>query len=590
MTRRWSMATVLVVLMLTACAGIPTSGPVQISPQQTQAGEHAQELQPLLPPKGAKQDLIVQGFLHALAEGHGNYEIARSYLTSSAAMTWDPEAQTLVYSDDSVPPKVDPVAHEAVLKLMVVARLDARGTYTHTDENREFRLQLQQDEQGEWRITNPPPGRIISETLFKQAFAPMTLYFFDPTYTVLIPDIFYVPSLTINPNAVIRQVVRGPSTWTATMVGQSIPLGSEVGPRGVRVNDDGSVIVDLTGVIDPLDGAARTRLVDQLGASLDRSLRAGARPATLQIISRDAPTALPGQDGNGSVPLTGYQRFLTSNTQSSRELFGIGTDNRIYHIRDLITAPARRDEVQLANPDGHTYETLALSLDAAQIAFVVDQGTGLLLNQTAVTNRHPEMILRGTQLLRPQFTRFGDMWTIGRGLDGESVVYQISPEGKPFVIAAPGIKGVDITRFSISPDGMRMVVVGLRAGKPVIGEVQILRGPHATVIDHWRHIDVLGRGGPNQILDIEWRSDTRLVALAIEAEASRQVSVYDMDEAAASVRQLVVPTWTADTLATSPFGEYSAVGVGQDGRVFRRVDDTHWRLYIEGFRAVTFPG
>ncbi|MGL4831848.1 MAG: LpqB family beta-propeller domain-containing protein, partial [Propionibacteriaceae bacterium] len=459
---------------LAGCAQIPSSGPIQISPQHTQASERVQELQPLAPPKGAKPELIVQGFLHAMAEGHGNYALAREYLTTDAAQTWDPAAQTLIYSDDSQPPKIDPVTSAVMLKLFVVARLDSRGSYTRSDDSRTFTMQLLQTREGEWRISNPPPGLLLSETLFRQAFSPMALYFFDRAYTVLIPDIFYVPTMTITPNVVVRQLVRGPSQWAAAMTATAVPAGGSLGSNGISVAADGTVTVDFSKEIAPLEDARRTQLAAQIGASLERSFRSGVRPSALRFTQEGTAYALPGQDALGAVNLATAARFMTGNVQISRELFGIGEDNKIYRIRDLVTAAPKKEIIEFNNQANTQFSELALSTDASQIALVGNNNSMLYVGTLAPQTAEPKQVFTGTDVLRPQYTRFGDLWTMATAADGTSQVLRYA-SGTMTTVSAPGLVGVKVSTFGISPDGTRMIVVGMRGDKAVVGEVQILR-------------------------------------------------------------------------------------------------------------------
>ena len=42
-------------------------------------------------------DDVVSGFLHAVVNGDGDYAIARSYLSSVAARSWDPTRSITMY-------------------------------------------------------------------------------------------------------------------------------------------------------------------------------------------------------------------------------------------------------------------------------------------------------------------------------------------------------------------------------------------------------------------------------------------------------------------------------------------------------------
>ena len=48
-------------------------------------------------------------------------------------------------------------------------------------------------EDGEWRISEPPPYLIVPQSWFAQRFRQVSLYFFDPSATVLVPEPVFVP-------------------------------------------------------------------------------------------------------------------------------------------------------------------------------------------------------------------------------------------------------------------------------------------------------------------------------------------------------------------------------------------------------------
>ncbi len=589
MMKRWCFLITVFCGCFVACSQIPSSGPIQISPQHTQASERAQELQPLAPPKGAKPELIVQGFLHAMAEGHGSYVLAREYLTDDAAKTWDPAAQTLIYSDDSQPPKIDPVTSVVMLKLLVVARLDLRGTYTRSDDSRAFNLQLLQTREGEWRISNPPPGLLLSETLFRQAFSPMVLYFFDRSYSVLIPDIFYVPTMTITPNSVIRQLVRGPSQWASGMTATAVPAGGSLGAQGISVSGDGVVTVDFSKEIAPLEDTRRIQLAAQLSASIERSFRSGVRPSALRITQEGAAYNIPGQDTMGVVGLASSARFMTSNAQVSREIFGIGKDNKLYRVRDLVAALPKKELIEFPNQADIKYSSLAVSADVNQVALVGNDESELYIGTLASLPMELKRVATGTGILRPQYTKFGDLWTMSTAPDGTSQVLRYA-NGSLSVVSAPGLAGIKVSSFAISPDGSRMIVVGTKGDKTVTGEVQLLRDGTSARVDSWRSLDITGRSGPASIIDVRWRSDTRFIVLALDTETAQQTTAFEIDESAMAIRPLVIPSWTVRELATSPFSEYVAVALDPEGRLYRRIDDSHWRSYLDNMVAVNFPG
>lgn len=586
MRRTPTILLLLCAMILTGCTRIPTSGPVQVVSQRNQGAEQRTDIQPLPPPAGAKPDVIVQGFLTAMADGRGNYDIARQYLTPAAAEHWRPR-EILVYSDDTAPHQiVDGTLH---LAINVTGRVDERGTFTRTAEQRTFDLTLAKNVAGEWRIATPPQHLIISESLFQQAFSPITLYFLDQSGSVLIPDTFYVPAATISPEVIVSQLLRGPSAWTTPVVQQVIPDGLRLGDRGVSLTGEAIAVIDLSAEALQLDSQHLQLFLAQLTASLANSRWSSQQRATAVRLTVDGNVmTLPDQDVRGTVPIQIFQRYMSTMKQASREMFGLGKDDKLYHIRDLVnSSAAQRDPVAMVSPE-QSWGTLAISVDASQIALVNAQRNRLYTALLATSPVEPAVALSAPHLLRPQFTRFEDLWTMSVS-GGRTVVYRIA-KGSATIIPSPALDGVVVDTFSISPDGVRMAVVGTRDGKPVVGEVQISRDPLIPGVRNWRPMQIETFGGSKTVLDIDWRSDTKLLALAQEGAGSQQVSIYELDESSVQLQQVLIPTWDPISLMTSPYGDLLAVGISKDGRVFRRFDDIHWRLYVEDMHMVAFPG
>ena len=73
-------------------------------------------------------------------------------------------------------------------------RLDARGAWQGPLPRRRSALEFPMaQEDGEWRIAQAPDALIVPETWFEQRFRQVSLYFFDPTAQILVPEPVFVP-------------------------------------------------------------------------------------------------------------------------------------------------------------------------------------------------------------------------------------------------------------------------------------------------------------------------------------------------------------------------------------------------------------
>ncbi len=98
-------AVVAAVLALAGCAGIPDSGAIRVGREISAEGGLDDIDVRVLPPAplpGMSAADIVHGFLRAMVNGDGDYEIARAYLTDHAALTWDAGVAVTMYDDGGV--------------------------------------------------------------------------------------------------------------------------------------------------------------------------------------------------------------------------------------------------------------------------------------------------------------------------------------------------------------------------------------------------------------------------------------------------------------------------------------------------------
>ena len=84
--------------LVTACSGIPTSGPVVAgNPVRAQEQTSSMAFNPGAPRSGDDPAGIVYGFLDAMSAYQPGYDIAKEFLTPEAAAAWDPTAGITVH-------------------------------------------------------------------------------------------------------------------------------------------------------------------------------------------------------------------------------------------------------------------------------------------------------------------------------------------------------------------------------------------------------------------------------------------------------------------------------------------------------------
>lgn len=283
------VAAVLVLPFAAGCVAVPLSGPVERAELATEAGDTHFEFLPAGPTPGATQEEILQGFFAATTASQENYRIARSYLADDVASVWNPYQSTLVRAQQGDVERFDDATLEYSVE--VLAEVDAVGRYRAAPEATDqvlppFRFVR---EGGEWRIAELGDGILISRQAFPSAFSQHVLYFYDPTFENLVPDLRWFPTRAGVPTRIVRALLDGPSSWLgqgATV--SALPEGTQLVAAPVGIVD-GQAIVDLSAEILELGETELQRLVTQLRASLGSV----SNVAGVQLTVDQAPVSVP---------------------------------------------------------------------------------------------------------------------------------------------------------------------------------------------------------------------------------------------------------------------------------------------------------
>ena len=105
-------------------------------------------------------------------------------------------------------------------------------------------------ENGEYRIAGAPNALIVPETWFEQRFREVSLYFFDPTATILVPEPVFVPRGDQLTTALVKGLLRGPGPDLDRVARSFIPPGLDYGCP-VTVSDAGVAEISLKGDVEP---------------------------------------------------------------------------------------------------------------------------------------------------------------------------------------------------------------------------------------------------------------------------------------------------------------------------------------------------
>ncbi len=192
-TRRRAGLAVLALLMLaTGCVSMPDSGPVHNADTSADSsGAEASSIDAVPPAPGAPAADIVNGFINAMSAWPIDIGAARQYLSQEAAGAWNPDQGTITF-DAALPPQVS--GNVATVDLQGAEQLDASGAWQGDlpDDEQQLTFHLT-SEDGEFRITDPRDALIVRDSWFAQRFIQVSLYFFDRTGRILVPEPVFVP-------------------------------------------------------------------------------------------------------------------------------------------------------------------------------------------------------------------------------------------------------------------------------------------------------------------------------------------------------------------------------------------------------------
>ena len=274
------------------CVGMPNSGSpgtFSATPRDTSQDSNFIGAVPSGPQPDWSPAEIVTGFLNATASFPAYSTIARQYLASSAAKTWNPGWSVRVV-DQINPPQAeistDGRAATVDVSGTVQASFDGTGQYVGAQQGRREGQTAEQHftlvKQGkQWRITNPPKNRMLTQPDFAQAYKPQDLYFYDSTGQVLVPDAVFVPTGT-SPASLATNLV------TALLANpQPVWLQGNPTPPAVTAFPDHSTAKDIDVTVD-----GTTATVNLTGAA------ASADPADRQQMAAQLVWTLTGQPGS----------------------------------------------------------------------------------------------------------------------------------------------------------------------------------------------------------------------------------------------------------------------------------------------------
>ncbi|MFG6445079.1 GerMN domain-containing protein [Microbacterium sp. P07] len=490
-------------LFLTACTGLPTSGPVNAGNLPKDADDtQTFDLVPDPPQAGASPEQIVDGFLRAGVGAQDDWQTAREYLTPEYAPEWQPLASVTIdrlseRSAAPASPAPSPSPTTEASSIEITQRVTAEAYVSPAGEyvpaygapvSLPFRL-VQRD--GEWRIDLAPDGIVLYQEVFPSVFRSASVMYFDKTWTYLVPDVRWFPGNLIAARVAQALVDGPPSQWLDPAVATAFPDDVTLASSAVPLIDGGTTAqVELSTAAFSLDERTLNRMQTQLEQSL---ASVGVAEAQMTV---------------GTTPLGAEAVPFRSTRVKSDPLVEIAGDGFGFLVADSIeTIPGLSRAVE--------------EIDAASVEVTADHRSAAVLNGSgAVLRAYADEtfeVLDGStpDLVAPSIDTQATVWSASRSDPDAFAVYPL--EGDPAVITALWPSVSQLYAFQLSRDGTRLAAlvrandrtevwvaaVSRDGGTPVaVGEPLVL----ATT--------------PSEGVDLAWLDDGNLGVLLNSAQGS----------------------------------------------------------------------
>ena len=462
---------VALLALLAGCISEPSGGPV-ISYSMTQGpGGQSQPLPQIIaqpPAAGWTPEQIVTGFLAASASFAGGQRIAREYLTTKENRAWTPNWSAVVYSSG---PDVRQAAFTGTGSGQVAtvtvggsvqAFLSGTGGYVAPSASATggapggpptFRLQKVGNQ---WRISKAPPYLVLTSYSFQYDYQLRNLYFFDPTYSDLVPDPVYVPLQATTASlmdGLVYDLIHPPGDWLSRgATSTSFP------PKTTTIGDvtltGGTAAVNLGGAISK--GANDTELMQQVSAQLLYTLigSGGSGPAvqSVQLSVNGKPWSPLGSYPNPVQQL--HQSKYTPANGASSQFYYVDGAGDLLSRTSSVSKPVKVAHI------GTGFTQIAVSPDEQYVA--------ALKNESLFTGRVGDPLVRraGDGYTSLSWDPADDLWAT----TGDQIVMlsgAASPSqqaGKPVAVSVVNSDGTTqnvgpFTALRVAPDGVRVAII-----------------------------------------------------------------------------------------------------------------------------------
>ena len=558
--------------MLAACSQVPVTGPV-VPGADTGVDELGSvRIEAQGPQAGASPEQIVQGFLDAMSVYEVGFPLARDFLTPAASDLWS-LSPVVIY--DRPRTEVGEGEGTVLFNALKVADIDVDGQYTAAAPDAPLDLEFTLvEEEGEWRIADPPEGVLITTLDRDNDYSPYTTYYPSPSADILVPDVVWLPVSDTGVATILAQaLVDGPTSRLRDSVTNAFPAETTVDSVSIDAAETASIA--LSGpVLDAIPADKQT-----MAAQLAYTLDALPRVAGVVLIAEGERMEVPAFSGVlGRSVFPDRDPLLGKRNPAAYALM----DDRLVTVDPSTGLTTPVDNALGVSAAGAL--ALAVNYEESLVATVEADGRSVVTRPLSGDAEEMGPVFTGSDVATPSWDRFGNLWVVDRVTRGSSI-YVIKPDGsgRDGRIDAPALNEVYVLSLRVAPDGAR-VAASVRAEDGTT-RLLFLR----VAISDAGVTTLSGVAEPpalpdlSSVGDLAWVGDVEIAVVVTAPDGAAQPAIVRIDGSA------VTPEVETGVRAVAGYALEPLLAVAENDTIRRRVSAITWETLGNGI-AVTYPG